>query len=303
MNVCVTGGNGFFGRHLVKKLQEQGYAVSAPTSKSFDLRTEWGVFNLLCDSHFDVVIHAAAYAGGIGLNQQKPADLFYDNIMMGTQMIHYAVKFGVKKFVQIGTVCAYPKWTPTPFKEEDLWNGYPEDTNAPYGIAKKALLVQGQAYRQQYGLNFIYLLPVNMYGPGDHFEPSSSHVIPALIRKFTEAKQANLSEVTLWGTGKASREFLYVEDCAKAVVMALEHYDKPEPVNIGTGREITISELAEGIASLIGYKGLITYDTSRPDGQPRRCLDTSRAKEFGFTAETSLYDGLKKTIEWYNDRP
>jgi GDP-L-fucose synthase len=302
--ICVTGGAGFLGTHIIERLQTLGCKnIFVPRSSEFDLRTPAGVLAMYHTLEPNVVIHAAAHAGGIGLNQRKPADLFYDNIMMGVQMINQAVTSGVEKFVQIGTVCAYPKLTPTPFQEDNLWYGYPEETNAPYGIAKKALLVQGQAYRQQYGLNFIYLLPVNMYGPGDHFSLDSSHVVPALIRKFTEAKTQNLPSVTLWGTGNASREFLYVEDAAEAIILATENYEKSEPVNIGTGKEITICKLAAIIAEIVGYRGETVYDTNRPDGQQRRCLDTTRAlAEFGFEAKTDFRSGLMRTIEWYNNQ-
>ena len=248
----------------------------------------------------DVVIHLAAHVGGIGLNQVAPAELFYDNAIMGIMLMHESRKAGVKKFVQIGTICAYPKNTPTPFKEEELWNGYPEDTNAPYGLAKKMLLVQAQAYRKQYGFNAIYLLPVNLYGPGDNFKEDSSHVIPALIKKFVLAKEERKQSVTVWGTGNPTREFLYVEDAARAVVMAMEKHDKPEPINLGSGNEISIRELAFLIQRRTGYKGKVLFDPSKPDGQPRRRLDVSRAKKlFGFEAKTDFDKGLTETIEWY----
>jgi GDP-L-fucose synthase len=248
----------------------------------------------------DIVIHLAARVGGIGFNRRYPGILFYDNIMMGVQMMEAARQEGVEKFVAIGTICAYPKFTPVPFNEDNLWDGYPEETNAPYGLAKKMLLVQAQAYRQQYGFNAIYLLPVNLYGPGDNFDPESSHVIPALIRKFTDAVENNKKEVEVWGTGKASREFLHVEDAADGILLATERYNKPEPVNIGAGFEITIKDLAELIAELTGFNGEIVWDTTKPDGQPRRCLHVSRAKqEFGFEAKVGLREGLEKTIEWY----
>jgi GDP-L-fucose synthase len=302
-NIVVTGGSGFLGSYIVEKLYDRGAnRVAVPRSSEYDLRTTEGVQDLYDDFKPDVVIHAAAHAGGIGLNQRKPADLFYDNAMMGIQMIHEAAKRQVLKFVQIGTVCAYPKYAPTPFEESSLWNGYPEDTNAPYGIAKKALLVQGQAYRQQYGLNFVYLLPVNLYGPRDHFHLEFGHVIPVLVRRFTEAKASGAPSVTLWGTGKASREFLYVEDAAEAVVLATERYNKSEPVNIGTGREIAIHDLATLVAKDIGYEGEILYDASKPDGQPSRCLDVTKAfQEFGFTATVDFQEGLKRTIDWYKN--
>ena len=248
----------------------------------------------------DIIIHLAARVGGIGFNQKYPGTLFYDNIIMGTQLMEAARLAKVEKFVQIGTVCAYPKFTPAPFKEDDLWNGYPEETNAPYGIAKKALLVMAQAYRQQYGMNIIYLLPVNLYGPGDNFDLESSHVIPALVRKFTNALQSGEKQVVIWGTGKASREFLYVEDAAEGIIAATEKYDKPAPVNLGSGREVTIKELVDLIAKLTKFEGQIIWDASRPDGQPRRCLDTTRAKnEFDFEAKMRLEEGLSKTIDWY----
>ena len=248
----------------------------------------------------DIVIHLAGHVGGIGFNQKYPGTLFYDNIMMGAQLMEAARRAKVEKFVQIGTVCSYPKFTPPPFREEDLWNGYPEETNAPYGIAKKSLLVMAQAYRQQYGMNIIYLLPVNLFGPKDNFNLESSHVIPALIRKFVDAAEKGEKEVEVWGTGQASREFLYVEDAAEGIIMATEKYDKAEPVNLGTGREITIKDLVILIAHLTNFGGQIVWDTSKPDGQPRRCLDTTRAKrEFGFESKTSFVSGLQKTIEWY----
>ena len=250
----------------------------------------------------DVVIHLAAKVGGIGFNRRYPATLFYDNATMGIHLMEAARREGVQKFVAIGTVCAYPKYTPVPFKEEDLWNGYPEETNAPYGIAKKILLVQAQAYRKQYGFNAIFLLPVNLYGPRDNFDPESSHVIPALIKKMVDARLKGNNEVVVWGTGKASREFLYAEDAAEGILLATEKYDKPKPVNLGAGKEITIKELVDLIAGLTGYKGEIAWDTSKPDGQPRRCLQTSRAKkEFGFEAKTDFKQGLRRTIQWYKD--
>lgn len=300
--ILVTGGAGFLGSYIIDKLWAQGViSFYAPRSARFDLRKKEDVEKLYDYFEPDIVIHAAAHAGGIGLNQVKPADLFYDNASMGINMIHHAAKYGVEKFVQIGTVCSYPKFAPTPFEEKSLWNGYPEETNAPYGIAKKALLVQGQAYRQQYGLNFIYLMPVNLYGPRDHFDLEFGHVVPTLIKKFTHAKKEKLLSVMLWGSGNSSREFLYVEDAADAILLATERYNGAEPVNIGTGKEILIHDLASLIAERIGYYGKIEYDLSRPDGQPSRCLDTSRAEtEFGFAAQTSFKDGLLKTIDWYN---
>ncbi len=300
--IVVTGGGGFLGSYIVDKLRQRGFANTvALRSSEFDLRVNVDVMDMYSAYQPQVVIHAAAHAGGIGLNQQKPADLFYDNAVMGINMIHYAAKYNVEKFVQIGTVCAYPKYAPTPFQESSLWNGYPEETNAPYGIAKKALLVQGQAYRQQYGLNFIYLLPVNLYGPRDHFDLEFGHVVPTLIKKFTKAKQDNASSVLLWGTGNSSREFLYVEDAAEAIILATERYNGAAPINIGTGKNILIHDLATMIAERVGYEGEIHYDVNRPDGQPSRCLDVTKAfEEFGFTAGTDFRDGLLKTIDWYN---
>jgi GDP-L-fucose synthase len=302
--VCVTGGAGFLGRYLVAELQRKGCKdIFVPRSADYDLRDEADVQCMIADSQADIVIHAAAHAGGIGLNNAKPAELFYDNLMMGMLMMDVAHDFGVEKYVQIGTICAYPKFTSVPFCEDDLWNGYPEDTNAPYGIAKKSLLVMAQAYRKQYGFNAIYLLPVNMYGPNDNFDLQSSHVIPALIRKFIEAKNAGVQEVIIWGDGSASREFLYVKDCAEAVVKATEFYDEGDPVNIGVGSEIAIKDLVTMISNKVGYGGRIFYDTSKPNGQPRRCLDTRKAAEkFGFKATTDLSTGLDETIAWYKEK-
>lgn len=299
--ILVTGGAGFLGSFVVDQLKQRGVKendIIIPRKKDKDLRI-WG--NCLeVTKDIDIVIHLAAKVGGIGFNRQNPATLYFDNIMMGTQVMEAARQQGVKKFVAVGTVCAYPKFTPVPFKESDLWNGYPEDTNAPYGLAKKMLLVQSQAYRQQYGFESIFLLPVNLYGPGDNFDLENSHVIPALIRKFTTAVMNNEREVEVWGTGKASREFLYVEDAAKGIILAAEKYDKPEPVNIGTGNEIKIKYLAELIAKLTGYRGKIVWDITKPDGQPRRCLETSKAeKEFGFKAKIDFEEGLRRTIDWY----
>lgn len=300
VRIAVTGGAGFLGSNIVRLLRERGAVVDVPRSSSYDLRNQEEVRDFLWVHKPDIVIHTAAHAGGIGLNQAKPGELFYDNAIMGIHLIEEARKVGVMKFVQIGTICEYPKFTQTPFREETLWDGYPEETNAPYGIAKKALLVMGQAYRKQFGFNITHLLPVNMYGPSDHFDPASSHVIPALIRKFVDARHNGAKTVTLWGDGSASREFLYVEDCAEAVVKATESYDEGEPVNIGTGAEITIRDLSRLIANLIDYSGEIVYDSTKPNGQPRRCLDTSKATEkFGFTAGTKLEIGLTKTILWY----
>jgi GDP-L-fucose synthase len=300
--VLVTGGAGFFGSFIVDNLiKERGVKpenIRVPRSKEIDLIKWENCVRAVAD--MDIVIHLAGKVGGIGFNKKYPATLFYDNAIMGIQVMEAAKQEGVQKFVAVGTVCAYPKITPVPFKEEDLWNGYPEETNAPYGIAKRFLLVQSQAYREQYGFNAIYLLPVNLYGPRDNFDPERSHVIPALIKKMVDAKLEGKKDVVVWGTGKASREFLYVEDAAEGVLLATEKYDKPDPVNLGASREITIKELVDLIAQLVGYDGKIIWDTSKPDGQPRRCLDTSKAKkEFGFEARTDFKEGLKKTIEWY----
>jgi GDP-L-fucose synthase len=297
--VLVTGGAGFLGKQVVAKLEERGcQKIFVPRSKDIDL-ARWESCTRAVEDR-DVVIHLAAKVGGIGYNQTYPASLFYDNAIMGIQMMEAARQEAVEKFVALGTVCAYPKFTRVPFKEEDLWNGYPEETNAPYGLAKKMLLVQSQAYRRQYGFNAIFLLPVNLYGPGDNFDLESSHVIPALIRKFTEAVRDNRREVEVWGTGEVSREFLYVEDAAEAIVLATERYNKPEPVNIGAGFEIKIKDLVKLIADVTGFKGEIRWDRSKPDGQPRRRLDVSKAKqEFGFEAKVDFGEGLKRTIEWY----
>lgn len=303
-HILLTGGGGFLGRQIVKKLREKGFNnISIPLfsrSPFCDLRKIENI-NWIMESYPDVVIHAASHSGGIGLNQAKPGELFYNNAIMGIQLMEAARKAGVKKYIQIGTICSYPKVPPTiPFMEDDLWSGYPEETNAAYGLAKKMLLVQAQAYKQQYGFNAIYLMPVNMYGPNDNFDPETSHVIPALIRKFVEAKESGDLRVTLWGDGLASREFLYVEDCAEAIVLALEKYNEADPVNIGIGQEITICELARMVAKIAGFEGQILYDINKPNGQPRRCLDTSRAfKEFGFKAKTNLKTGLERTIDWY----
>ncbi len=301
--VCVTGGAGFLGQFVQKKLRERGVPqerIFVPHYPEYDLVKPEDVRRVLDDSRPDVIIHLAAHVGGIGANREHPAEFFYDNLMMGVQLMHEAWKQGVGKFVAIGTVCAYPKFTPVPFKEDDLWNGYPEETNAPYGLAKKMLLVMAQAYRQQYGFNAIFLLPVNLYGPGDNFDLQSSHVIPAMIRKFIEAEEAGRNEVVLWGDGSPTREFLYVEDAAEGIVRATEAYDGADPVNLGSGYEIRIRDLAELIARLTGYSGTIVWDTTKPNGQPRRALDTSRAERyFGFRARTNFEEGLKKTIEWY----
>lgn len=299
--IVVTGGAGFLGRQVVDQLCQAGASrekISIPRSQTTDLRQMDACQKTVQNS--DIIIHLAAHVGGIGLNREKPAELFYDNLMMGTQLIHAAYEAGVEKFVCVGTICAYPKFTPVPFKEEDLWNGYPEETNAPYGIAKKALLVQLQSYRQQYGFNGIYLLPVNLYGPEDNFDPSSSHVIPALIRKVYEAQQRGDKELHVWGDGSPTREFLYSTDAARGIVMATQKYHESEPVNLGTNSEISIRDLVNLICELMDFKGEVVWETDKPNGQPRRCLDTQRAKDqFGFTAQTELKEGLKNTIDWY----
>jgi GDP-L-fucose synthase len=302
--VLVTGGSGFLGRHVLARLDMAGYTrVFAPRKAEYDLRREPDVVRLLVTTRPDVVIHLAAVVGGIGANREHPGQFFYDNLIMGVQLMEQARLHDVEKFVAVGTVCAYPKFTPVPFSEDDLWNGYPEETNAPYGLAKKMLLVQGQAYRQEYGFNSIYLLPVNLYGPGDNFDPESSHVIPALIKKCVDAVESNAKEIVCWGDGSASREFLYVEDAAEGIVLATERYDGAEAVNLGSGKEITIRVLTEQIAELCGFTGDIVWDTSKPNGQPRRCLDTTRAEDwFGFRASTAFVGGLKETIAWYRTR-
>jgi GDP-L-fucose synthase len=294
--VMVTGGAGFLGSCIVSRLKDAGAQPFVPRSREYDLTDREAVRRVFKDARPEIVLHCAAVVGGIGANMKNPGKFFYENLLMGVNTMEEARIAKVAKYVGIGTICAYPKFTPIPFKEEDLWNGYPEETNAPYGLAKKMLLVQAQAYRQQYGMNSIFLLPVNLYGPGDNFNPESSHVIPALIRKCLDSKD----EIEVWGTGKASREFLYVDDCAEAVLLAAERYDKPEPVNIGAGFEITIKDLVDLILRLTGFKGRVTWNTSKPDGQPRRCLDVSRAlREFGFKAHTSFEEGLKRTIKAY----
>jgi GDP-L-fucose synthase len=299
--VIVTGGGGFLGKFVVDRLKQRNYSgIFVPSIDDYDLRNLEDIIRMYKDARADIVIHLAAAVGGIGANRENPGSFFYDNLIMGIQLMEQARLNKIEKFVAIGTVCAYPKFTEVPFKEENLWNGYPEETNAPYGLAKKMLLVQSQAYRNQYNFNSIFLLPVNLYGPGDNFELKSSHVIPALIRKFYNAKERNLDKVEVWGTGKATREFLYVDDCAEAIVLAAEKYDKSLPVNVGAGFEISIKDLAEKIKNIMGYNGKIFWDTSKPDGQPRRCLDTSKAlNEFGFKAKTDFDAGLRETIEWY----
>jgi GDP-L-fucose synthase len=303
--VCVTGGAGFLGSFVVEKLHQRGVKeVFIPKIEDYDLVDQQAIIRLLKDAKPDLIIHLAANVGGIGANMEHPAEFFYQNLMMGVQLMHEAWKAGVEKFVAIGTICAYPKFTPIPFKEEDLWNGYPEETNAPYGLAKKMMLVQAQAYRQQYGYNAVFLLPVNLYGPRDNFRLSSSHVIPALIRKCLEAKEAGKEELVVWGDGSPTREFLFVEDAAEGILMAAENYNGSEPVNLGSGQEISIKDLATLIAEETGFEGRLVWDTSKPNGQPRRALDTSRARDFfGFTAQTSFREGLKNTIAWYREHP
>ncbi len=299
-HVTVTGGKGFLGSFVVDGLKNRSAEVFVPASKNYDLRGPEGIKRMFDDYHPDMVIHLAASVGGIGANMKNPGKFFYDNMMMGTQLMEEARRRNIAKFVNIGTICSYPKFTKVPFKEKDLWNGYPEETNAPYGLAKKMLIVQSQAYRQQYGFNSINLLQVNLYGPRDNFDPDSSHVIPALIKKCCDAVRQKNNKITVWGSGKPTREFLYVEDAARGILLAVEKYDKSEPVNLGSGFEISIKDLVGLIANYTGFKGKIHWDTSKPDGQPRRCLDISKArKEFGFKATTDFKEGLKKTIEWY----
>ena len=301
--VTVTGGKGFLGNHLIKKLEAfDCRQIKIADIPEYNLTNLADIQRMYEETKPQIVIHLAAKVGGIGFNQKKPAELFYDNLIMGAQLLHEAYVRKIEKFAALGTICAYPKFTPVPFKEEDLWNGYPEETNAPYGLAKKMMLVQSQSYRQQYGFNSIFLLPVNLYGPGDNFNPRSSHVIPALIKKCFDALDTHDDKIEVWGTGSATREFFYVEDAALAICMAADAYNKSEPVNIGAGFEISIKELTELIAKLSGFQGKIAWDKSKPDGQPRRMLDTNKAsKEFGFTAKTDLKSGLLKTIEWYKE--
>jgi len=303
--IVVTGGAGFLGRHVHAQLRKAGAAedrIRVPLIEQFDFTREADVERMYAEMAPTVVIHLAAEVGGIGANRDNPGRFFYANMAMGLHLIEHARRVGLKKFVQVGTICAYPKFTPVPFKEEDLWNGYPEETNAPYGVAKKALLVMLQAYRQQYGLNGIYLLPVNLYGPGDNFDPRSSHVIPALIRKFVEARRRGDKTVEIWGTGAASREFFYVADAARGIVLAAQRYDGPEPVNLGAGFEITIKDLAEKIKSMTGFAGELVWDTSKPDGQPRRRLDVTRARDlFGFEARMDFDEGLRRTTKWFEE--
>ena len=299
--LLVTGGMGFLGQYVVRKLEERGCReVFVPRSKDYNLVEMKAVKRLYGDSKPDIVIHLAAAVGGIGANRENPGKFFYDNLMMGVQMIEQGRLWGLEKFVSVGTICAYPKFAPVPFKEEDLWDGYPEETNAPYGLAKKILLVQLQAYRQQYGFKSIYLLPVNLYGPGDNFDPVSSHVIPALIKKCVDAVESGQDKIVAWGTGEASREFLYVEDAARGIVLATEKYNEPEPLNIGAGFEIKIKDLVALVAQLTCFRGTIEWDATKPDGQPRRCLDVSKAeKQIGFRPKIDLEEGLKKTVDWY----
>jgi len=299
--VTVTGGAGFLGSHLVEKIKERGCkSIFVPLVEDFDLTREDAIIRLYEEARPDIVIHLAAKVGGIGANRENPATFFYDNLIMGTQLLHHAYLKRIEKFVAIGTICAYPKFTPVPFKEEDLWNGYPEETNAPYGLAKKMMLVQSEAYRTQYGFNAIFLLPVNLYGPRDNFDPQSSHVIPALIKKCVDAIRNNEEEIEVWGDGSPTREFCYVGDTAEGILLATEKYNKSEPVNIGAGFEISIKDLAHMIAGLTGFTGKIRWDTSKPSGQPRRMLDTSKAEsEFGYRAKVDFRTGLMKTIAWY----
>ncbi len=299
--VAVTGGAGFLGQSVVEQLMKKGCKdIFIPRSKQYDLTKNSAVKRLLKEIKPDMILHLAAVVGGIGANRENPGKYFYDNLIMGVQLIEQSRLYGLEKFVAVGTICAYPKFTKVPFKEKDLWNGYPEETNAPYGLAKKMLLVQSQAYRQQYDFNSIYLLPVNLYGPRDNFSPKSSHVIPALIKKCIDAKREKKDSIIVWGTGKATREFIYVDDAARGIVLAAEKYNGSDPVNIGSGTEISIKDLVHLIVKLTGFKGKVVFDKSKPDGQPRRCLDTELAhREFGFQANTKLEKGLKQTIQWY----
>lgn len=298
--VLVTGGYGFLGGYVCEKLQNLGATVISPTHAEYDLIDRDQIIKMYKKNQVDMVIHLAAVVGGIGINSKHPGKFFYENLMMGVQLIEYARQFNIPKFVAIGTVCAYPKFTPVPFKEDDIWNGYPEETNAPYGLAKKMMLAQSQAYRQEYGYNSIFLLPVNMYGPGDNFNPETSHVIPALIKKCVDAVESNKPFIEVWGDGSASREFLYADDAAEGILAASEKYDKSDPVNLGSAYEITIKDLVDIVVKETGFKGEIKWDISKPNGQPRRKLDTKRAKnEFGFEAKTSFEDGLRETIRWF----
>jgi GDP-L-fucose synthase len=303
--VCVTGGAGFLGSYILEKLRQRGARdVFVPLIEEYDLVRQSEILRVLEAARPDIVIHLAAHVGGIGANRLHPAEFFYDNLMMGVQLMHESWKLGIQKFVALGTVCAYPKFTPVPFHEEDLWNGYPEETNAPYGLAKKMMLVQSQSYRQQYGFNSIFLVPVNMYGPRDNFNLQSSHVIPALIRKCVEAKKEDKAEVVLWGDGSPTREFIFAEDAAEGILLAAERYNASDPVNLGSGREISIRDLADMIAQLTGYTGRFVWDTSQPNGQPRRALDTSKAEAlFGFRARTTFEAGLRQTVDWYLANP
>jgi len=300
-SILVTGGKGFIGSFLIEKLKKAGCRkIFVPAIEDYDLTEPAAIKNVLRDSSPDIVIHLAAKVGGIGANKEAPGEFFYDNLLMGVQMMETARRFGVEKFVALGTICCYPKFTPVPFREKDLWNGYPEETNAPYGLAKKMLLVQSQAYRQQYGFNSIFLMPVNTYGPRDNFSDGSSHVIPAIIKKCFDAVKEGRKEIVVWGTGKATREFLYVEDLAEGIILGTERYNRSDPVNLGSGFEISIKDLAMMIAALTGFKGRVVWDPTKTDGQPKRRLDTSMAyKEFGFRAKTDFETGLKNTIDWY----
>jgi GDP-L-fucose synthase len=301
--VVVTGGAGFLGSFVVEKLKERGCRqIIVPRSRDYDLRDREAIIRLYREARPHIIVHLAAVVGGIGANRANPGRFYYENAIMGLELMEYARRFEVEKFVAVGTICAYPKFTPVPFTEENLWNGYPEETNAPYGLAKKMMLVQAQAYRAQYGFNAIYLLPVNLYGPGDNFDLETSHVIPAIIRKSLDAKEAEISEITLWGDGSPTREFLYVEDAAEGLLLGAEVYNGEEPVNLGSGEEITIRDLAQIISEEIGFTGKLLWDTTRPNGQPRRCLDVSRAKQlFGFEAAYPLREGIRRTIQWFVD--